>query len=82
MGLFTAAIGFRTKFSKLDEYYFFERLLFTGTKQFFPTLSTLAGYNTVCKAHHPLMLYIFLTVRTSAFIWWYPGYMLHKQNLN
>ena len=61
---------------------FFWHLLFSGTKQFFPTLSTSAGYNTVCKAHHPLMLYIFLTVRTSAFIWWYPGYMLHKQNLN
>ena len=61
---------------------FFWHLLFSGTKQFFPTLSTSAGYNTVCKAHYPLMLYIFLTVRTSAFIWWYPGYMLHKQNLN
>ena len=32
---------------------FFGRLLFSGTKQFFPTLSTSAGYNTVCKAHHP-----------------------------
>jgi len=61
---------------------FLWRLLFSMTKQFFPTLSTSAGYNTVCKAHHPLMLYIFLTVRTSAFTWWYPGYMLHKQNLN
>ena len=61
---------------------FLWRLLLSMTKQFFPTLSTSARYNTVCKAHYPLMLYIFLTVRTSAFIWWYPGYMLHKQNLN
>ena len=55
---------------------FWGHLLFSMTKHFFPTLSTSAGYNTVCKAHYPLMLYIFLTVRTSAFTWWYPGYML------
>ena len=35
MGLFTAAIRFRTKISKLDECFFFDALVFLMTKQFF-----------------------------------------------
>ena len=64
----------------------FHGALFLGTDQFFQTLPSLTGYNSLYEAPQyeapqTNFLYIFGILRTAAFTWWCPGYIQEYQNL-
>ena len=57
--------------------FFFYGLLFLLTEPKFQSLLTLSSNNSCSENLKPNKLHIFGTVKTTAFTWWYPGYMMH-----
>ena len=54
--------------------FFFWRLVFSWTDQFFRTRPSLTAYNSRSKPHTPNKFHIFGNVRTWGFTWTYLGY--------